>query len=62
MVDGNTRQSYLSCVITMRLLAKFLGLIVFLPYSRPETSLPQNILEAEVAVRAKVIFFQDVIL
>lgn len=53
-VDAATRQCYLSSAITMRLLAKFLGLIVFLPYSRPEMSLPQNIVETEVSVRSKV--------
>ncbi|KAK3907881.1 Codanin-1 [Frankliniella fusca] len=54
-VDGATRQNYLSCVITMRLLAKFLGLVVFLPYSRTESNLPHNILETEVSVRSKVV-------
>ena len=53
-MDVVTRQSYLSCVSTMRLLAKFLGLIVFLPYNRPETALPQNVLETEVSLRSKV--------
>lgn len=38
----------------MRLLAKFLGLVVFLPYSRTDSNLPHNIRETEVSVRSKV--------
>jgi hypothetical protein len=53
-VDDTTRSHYMTCVSALRLLAKFLGLIVFLPYKSRVNVLPEDIVVSQSAVRAKV--------
>lgn len=53
-VDDTTRSSYLTCVSALRLLAKFLGLVTFLPYKSRVKELPEDIVGSQCAVRAKV--------
>ncbi|XP_069684614.1 codanin-1 isoform X2 [Periplaneta americana] len=53
-VDDATRSSYLACVSALRLLAKFLGFIVFLPYQSKINPLPESMVTAHSTVRAKL--------
>jgi hypothetical protein len=53
-VDDATRSSYLMCVSALRLLAKFLGLVTFLPYKSRVKDLPEDMLASHSALRAKV--------
>jgi hypothetical protein len=53
-VDDATCSSYLTCVSSLRLLAKFLGLVTFLPYKSRVKVLPEDMVISHSAVRAKV--------
>jgi hypothetical protein len=53
-VDDTTRNNYLTCVSALRLLAKFLGLVTFLPYKSTVKVFPEEIVGSQSAVRAKV--------
>jgi hypothetical protein len=53
-VDDTTRSNYLTCVSALHLLAKFLGLVTFLPYRSRVKVLPEDIVESQSTVRAKV--------
>ncbi|XP_023724523.1 codanin-1 isoform X3 [Cryptotermes secundus] len=53
-VDDTTRSNYLTCVSALRLLAKFLGLVTFLPYRSRVKVLPEDIVGSQSAVRAKL--------
>lgn len=49
-VDNTTRQNYLKCIKSLRILAKFLGYIETIPY-KYETVPPDKVLAAEIATR-----------
>lgn len=53
-VDDATCRSYLSCVSALQLLAKFLGLVTFLPYKSRMNVLPEDMVALQSAVRAEV--------
>jgi hypothetical protein len=53
-VDDTTRRNYMTCVAALRLLAKFLGLVTFLPYKSGVSALPEDIVGSQSAIRAKV--------
>lgn len=52
-VDQEVRDQYLSTLTSLRLLAKFLGFVAFLPYHGAE-SLPKVLRESQLEVRNKV--------
>ncbi|KAI8486942.1 negative regulation of DNA replication [Branchiostoma belcheri] len=52
-VDQEQRDSYASCLLNLRILGKFLGFIVFLPYQSPQL-LPESMMASALSVRNKV--------
>ena len=52
-VDNMVREEARSVVLNLRLLAKFLGFLEFLPYQTKE-HLPENVLANQIALRSKV--------
>eukprot|EP00058_Branchiostoma_floridae_P011289 XP_002596777.1 hypothetical protein BRAFLDRAFT_73707 [Branchiostoma floridae] len=52
-VDQEQRDSYASCLLNLRILGKFLGFIVFLPYRSPQL-LPESMMASALSVRNKV--------
>ena len=51
------RQQLTTCLLTLRLLGRFLGFLTFLPYQTPE-KLPDSMQAACVAMRNKVNIFK----
>lgn len=56
MVDEETKQNFITCISSLRLLAKVLGFIVSLPY-RCETSPVESVLSRQLELRSQVSFF-----
>jgi len=53
MVDDQTQQNFITCLASLRLLAKILGLLVSLPY-RSESNTTKEIIMTQVEIRSKV--------
>lgn len=53
MVDDQTQQNFIICLVSLRLLAKVLGLLVSLPY-RSESNTTKEIIMTQVEIRSKV--------
>ncbi|KAL0112710.1 hypothetical protein PUN28_012167 [Cardiocondyla obscurior] len=54
MVDEQTQRNFITCLASLRLLAKVLGLLVSLPY-RSESNTTKEILMMQVEIRSKVL-------
>ncbi|XP_024875772.1 codanin-1 [Temnothorax curvispinosus] len=54
MVDDQTQRNFITCLASLRLLAKVLGLLVSLPY-RSESNTTKEILMTQVEIRSKVL-------
>ncbi|EZA59508.1 Codanin-1 [Ooceraea biroi] len=54
MVDEQTQRNFTTCLASLRLLAKILGLLVSLPY-RPESNMTKEIMATQVEIRSKVV-------
>ncbi|XP_037795460.1 codanin-1-like [Penaeus monodon] len=52
-IDNMVREEARSVVLNLRLLAKFLGFLEFLPYQTSE-HLPENVMATQISLRAKV--------
>ena len=52
-MEHEQRESFASCLLTLRLLAKFLGLVAFLPYQAPER-LPDAMQSSFITMRNQV--------
>jgi len=53
MVDDQTQQNFITCLASLRLLAKVLGLLVSLPY-RSESNTTKEIIMTQIEIRSKV--------
>lgn len=53
MVDDQTQRNFITCLASLRLLAKVLGLLVSLPY-RSESNTTKEIIMTQVEIRSKV--------
>ena len=53
MVDERTKQNFITCLSSLRLLAKFVGFLVSLPY-RSTTSVLEDVINSQVALRRRV--------
>lgn len=53
MVDEQTQQNFATCLSSLRLLAKVLGLLVSLPYRSESTT--KEIITTQVEIRSKVL-------
>ncbi|XP_014235003.1 codanin-1 [Trichogramma pretiosum] len=51
-VDGTTKQNFLLCVATLRLLSKFLGYLHALPYNS-KTAMVEDIMNTQISLRSK---------
>lgn len=60
MVDDQTQQNFITCLASLRLLAKVLGLLVALPY-RSECNATKEIIMTHVEIRSKVYNIKNVI-
>ncbi|KYN15903.1 Codanin-1, partial [Trachymyrmex cornetzi] len=54
MVDDQTQQNFITCLASLRLLAKVLGLLVSLPY-RSESNTTKEIIMTQIEIRSKVL-------
>lgn len=54
MVDDQTQRNFITCLTSLRLLAKVLGLLVSLPY-RSECNTTKEIIMTQVEIRSKVL-------
>ncbi|XP_012525392.1 codanin-1-like isoform X2 [Monomorium pharaonis] len=54
MVDDQTQQNFITCLASLRLLAKVLGLLISLPY-RSECNTTKEIIITQVEIRSKVL-------
>ncbi|XP_011869063.1 PREDICTED: codanin-1 [Vollenhovia emeryi] len=54
MVDDQTQRNFITCLASLRLLAKVLGLLVSLPY-RSESNTTKEIIMTQVEIRSKVL-------
>ncbi|XP_025073488.1 codanin-1 isoform X2 [Pogonomyrmex barbatus] len=54
MVDDQTQQTFLTCLTSLRLLAKVLGLLVSLPY-RSESNTTKEIIMTQIEIRSKIL-------
>lgn len=52
-MDEQTQRTFITCVLTLRLLAKMLGLLVSLPY-RLESGASKEIVTAQIEIRSSV--------
>lgn len=52
MVDDQTQRNFITCLASLRLLAKVLGLLVSLPY-RSECNTTKEIIMTQVEIRSK---------
>lgn len=53
MVDEQTQENFITCLASLRLLAKVLGLLVSLPY-RSESNTTKEIIATQIEIRSKV--------
>lgn len=53
MVDEQTQENFITCLASLRLLAKVLGLLVSLPY-RSESNTTKEIITTQIEIRSKV--------
>ncbi|KAL6431550.1 hypothetical protein ACFW04_007253 [Cataglyphis niger] len=53
MVDEQTQENFITCLASLRLLAKVLGLLVALPY-RSESNTTKEIVATQIEIRSKV--------
>ncbi|XP_001601592.1 codanin-1 [Nasonia vitripennis] len=53
-VDEHTKQNFVVCLTSLRLLSKFLGFITSLPY-QSETSMLEDVIISQVTLRSKVL-------
>lgn len=53
MVDEQTQENFITCLASLRLLAKVLGLLVSLPY-RSESNTTKEIIATQIEIRGKV--------
>ncbi|XP_029678867.1 codanin-1 [Formica exsecta] len=54
MVDEQTQENFITCLASLRLLAKVLGLLVSLPY-RSESNTTKEIIATQIEIRSKVL-------
>lgn len=54
MVDEQTQENFVTCLVSLRLLAKVLGLLVSLPY-RSESNTTKEIIATQIEIRSKVL-------
>lgn len=52
-VDEYTKENFVVCLSSLRLLAKFLGFVTSLPY-RSETSMQEDVIASQVQLRSMV--------
>lgn len=60
MVDEGTRHNFITCISSLRLLSKFLGLLVSLPY-KSQTVAMESVLATQLELRSQVIIKLEVI-
>ncbi|XP_033222064.1 codanin-1 isoform X2 [Belonocnema kinseyi] len=58
MVDERTKQNFITCLSSLRILAKFTGFLVSLPY-RSTTSALEEVINAQVALRKRFVPSMD---
>lgn len=55
--DSSTRKVYMSRIICLRLLAKFLGYITSLPYKSDCNHFSDHMLDTQIKIRQQVFYF-----
>ena len=52
-VDERTKQNFIACLTSLRLLSKFLGYLTALPY-KSESAMMDDVINSQVALRSSV--------